>query len=567
MNSDVHPAVAALVLIMTGLAVGVWVWGSGAAARLGGPAELSMGPDGHSYVQIQNYLVEHDESGAYLRTHDLEAMDVELFLGGYAFFSNGDILLRRGPDPRSFLDNLRAYGRETNRKSIDPEDPRSGLFRCDLETSACERFGQPWIDFKAAYSVFIDRQTDEVYISDTTRHLLRKYSSAGVELARPVEGFKFPNQLLVHEGQLLVADTNHHAVRILEPQTSTFGDAVDRKDVVPGAAEIVRQTWPSHFAQVGEEWWVNNMQTGMNNGGIYVFDSDWDYLRSLELPPGADPISILAVGETAWVSDWNNDVVRRFSLAGEPLTHLESAGFESILAESRQQRLRFTWLSYSGAGVVAFMLLGLFVRAFAVSMNKKPVQRSAETSDAAPQADTAPLRLEPDDKLRKRMNRTLMVVGLLALLGTGLLIYLTSQTGKPEMLAVLVLPLAGAGAIVMLSVWLNGANWGTAVMVDGKTVTLRDHTGRQSSCPIRQVRYDDSAIATQDVVVVLGRAQARIYDQDDIRERLLPRLAEAQKVGPFEMLKIQIQLWHPHGVVTVVALIGLIAYGVYQLAA
>lgn len=567
MNSDVHPAVAALVLIMTGVAVSVWVWGSGAAARLGGPAELNAGPDGHSYVQIQNYLVEHDEEGAYLRTHDLEAMDVELFLGGYAFFSNGDILLRRGPDPRSFLDNLRAYGRETNRKSIVPKDPRSGLFRCDLESFACERFGQQWIDFKAAYSVFIDRQTDEVYISDTTRHLLRKYSSAGVELAPPVEGFRFPNQLTVHDGRLFVADTNHHAVRILEPQSSTFGNAVDRKDVVPGAAEIVDQTWPSHFARIGEEWWVNNMQTGMNNGGIYVFDRDWNYLRSIELPPGADPISILAVGDTAWVSDWNNDVVRRFSLAGEPLGHLESAGLRAILAESRQQRLRFTLLSYSGAALVAFMLLSLMVRAFALSMNKKPVVRTAEPGDDAPQPDTAPLRLEPDDKLRRRMNRTLVVIGFLALLGAGLLVYLSGQAGKPEMLAVLIVPLAGAFAIVMLSAWVNNANWGTAVVVDGKTVTLRDHTGRQSSCPIRQVRYDDSAIATRDVVVVLGRPQARIYDQDEVRERLLPRLGEARKVGSFEMLKILIQLGHPHGIVTVLAVIGIIAYGAYHLAA
>jgi len=567
MNTDVHPAVAALVLILTGVAIGVWMWGSSMAASIGGPAELNTGPDGHRYVQIQNYLVEHDGEGAYLTTHDLEAMDIELFLGGYAFFSNGDILLRRGPDPRSFLDNLRAYGRQTNRKSVVPEDSDSGLFRCELETLQCERFGEEGVDFKAAYSIFIDWQTDEVYISDTTRHLVRKYSSTGVELASPVPGFKFPNRLMLYDGQLLVADTNHHVIRSLEPTSSTFGDPVDSKDVVPTAAKTAQQTWPSHFTRVGDEWWVNNMQSGMNRGGIYVFDRDWHFVRRIALPPDADPISILAAGDAVWVSDWNNDVVRRFSTEGQALPDLESAGLETVLDASREERLKFMMLSYAGVAAVAFTLLGLLVYAFALGMNKKTAQRSAEPDEAAPRADTAPLHLEPDEKMRKRINRALGLVVFLTLLAVGLLVYLSMLSDNPDVMVPIALPLAGMFVIVLLIAWINSANWGTAISLDGNSLTLRDHTGRRSSCPIREVRYDDTAIATRDAIVILGRQKARIYDSEDVQDRLLPRLAEAQRVRPGEMLKIQIQLMHPHGLVTVLAVISLIAYGVFQLAA
>ena len=108
MNSDVHPVVVAIVLLLTGVAVGVWMWGTGVAASYGGPAAMAVAPDGQRFVQIQNYLVEHDAKDVYVRTHDLEGLGVEQFLGGFAFFSNGDVLLRRGPDPRSFFDNLRA---------------------------------------------------------------------------------------------------------------------------------------------------------------------------------------------------------------------------------------------------------------------------------------------------------------------------------------------------------------------------------------------------------------------------------------------------------------------------
>jgi len=565
MNSDVHPAVAAFVLIATVLAIALWTWGSGVAASYGGPAELATGLDGHHFVQIQNHLVEHDAEGKYLETHDLRKLDVELFLGGYAFFSDGDILLRRGEDPRTFLDNFRAYKRETNSNSIVPAHPGSGLSRCNLETLACEFFGASGIDFKAAYSVFIDWPTDEVYISDTTRHLLRKYSSEGVELASPVGGFKFPNQLRLHEGQLLVVDTNNHVIRALESESSAFADLIDSKDVVPGAARLAQQKWPSHFTRVGDDWWVNNMQSGMDQGGLYVFDSDWQYLRRVELAQEADPISILGVGATVWVSDWNNDVVRRFSTTGEPLADLESDGLETVLALSREERRKYAMLSYSGIGVFVAILLGLLVRGFAVSMNKAPARESTDSNSPDPGTDSAPLHLEPDEKVRKRMTRAIRLMMILTVPIVLPLIFMIGIFESPEIVTKLIGPIGAMFGIVILIAWVNKANWGTSIVLDGNTLTLRDHTGRQSTCSIRQVRYDDTAIATRDALVVFGRPKAQIFSQSDIQERLLPRLGEAQRVGPIEMLRIQIQLRHPQGMVTVFAVVGVLAYIVVSL--
>ncbi len=245
MNSEVHPAIVAVVLALTAVAIGIWMWGSGAATSIGGPAELRSGPNGHHYVQIQQYLVEHDEEGSFVRTHDLGRLGVELFLGTYGFFSNGDVLLRRGPDPRSFADNLRAFQRKTNRSPISPETAESGLFRCNLDTRECERFGEPGVDFKAAHGIFIDRVTDNVYISDTTRHVLRKYASEGEEVAATPDTFKFPNQLMLHQGSLYVADTNNHVVRIVSADTSDYGNVVDSLNTVPGAARLVGPRRPS----------------------------------------------------------------------------------------------------------------------------------------------------------------------------------------------------------------------------------------------------------------------------------------------------------------------------------
>ena len=199
--------------------------------------------------------------------------------------------------------------------------------------------------------------------------MLRKYSSDGVELAPPVGGFRFPNDLLLYDGRLLVADTNNHVIRSVKAESAAFAESIDRKDVVPRVAKSAGQRWPSRFARVGEHWWVNNMQTNMDQGAIYVFDNDWQYMQRVELPTDADPISILAVDGAVWVSDWNNDVVRTFSPSGEARAHLESKGLETILTASREERRRYTIFSYGAIALIVLLFLGLAVRGYAISMN------------------------------------------------------------------------------------------------------------------------------------------------------------------------------------------------------
>jgi hypothetical protein len=523
MNSNVHPLVVALVLAITGIGIATWMWGSGAAANIGGPSELKLDPSGHAYVQIQDKLVEHDANGQYLKTHRLGDMGVDLFLGGFDFFANGDILLRRGSDSRSTADNFRAFQRKTNERSIEPESPDSGLFRCELDTKVCTRFGQTGIDFKAAHGIFIDRKTDEVYISDT----------------------------------------NHHELRIVDPRTESFGDELARKNVTPELATAARQTWPSHFIRVGDGWWVNNMRTGMNQGGIYLFDDNWRLIRKLILPDGADPIALLAFGDEVWISDWYNDKVRRFSTAGKPLADLDSTGLDDILAHARSERWKYESTSYSGIALILFVLGGLAVRGFAVGMSKDSVKSTRNDRSSRIQPPESVLYLEPDSKMLRRMSLAVRAVVLMLFVLAGLIGYLILFYLKPEVGFQFILPGIGMLSIVVLISWINRSNVGTAIRVEDNLVTLRDYSGRESSCPIHELRYDDTAIATQDTMVFLGRPPASIYKRKELQEKLFPRLAEAQKVPALQMQKILIQQRHPQGVTAILALVGILIYAVW----
>ena len=566
MDSKVHPLVAALVIIGAIAAIATWMWGSGEAKAIGGPAQLVVDGNGHLYVQIRNSLLEHDADGNFVREHDLRNIGVDMLLGGLGFFSNGDLLVRRGPDTRSFLDNLRAYQRKTNEDSLSPDAPETGLYRCQLVSRECSVFGGEAIDFKAAYGVYIDRETDEVYVSDTTRHLLRKYAADGSVLAGPVSGFRFPNGMIIEDGRLMLADTNHHRVVALDPATDAFADELDSIDVVPGAAQRAGHTWPNDVARVGDDWWVNNMQTGMDYGGIYVFDENWRFKRRVPLPEGADPIDIEPVGDAVFVSDWYNDTVWRVDPLTFDVAPLESSGFAKFIAASEEQRRQYRMIAWLGIALFAFIIVALLVKAI--------LTRSPDESAAQKRERTAPgldfpeemVWLSPDPKKvrRFRLFGKLVVILLIVLvLGLAYLLLFDERSQAYYSLAWLV---AGVVAAYLFIGWVSYVNMHTAIGLSGRNITLRNYRGRERTFPLTDVLYDGSMIVAGDMAVFLGQPVAPLYEQQKVMEHLYPRLALARSISVWRMQVLLVRLRHPQGALMLLLFAGLIGAAFWLLA-
>ena len=566
MDSKVHPLVAALVIIGAIAAIATWMWGSGEAKAIGGPAQLVVDGNGHLYVQIRNSLLEHDADGNFVREHDLRNIGVDMLLGGLGFFSNGDLLVRRGPDTRSFLDNLRAYQRKANEDSLSPDAPETGLYRCQLASRECSVFGGEAIDFKAAYGVYIDRETDEVYVSDTTRHLLRKYAADGSVLAGPVSGFRFPNGMIIEDGRLMLADTNHHRVVALDPATDAFADELDSIDVVPGAAQRAGHTWPNDVARVGDDWWVNNMQTGMDYGGIYVFDENWRFKRRVPLPEGADPIDIEPVGDAVFVSDWYNDTVWRVDPLTFDVAPLESSGFAEFIAASEEQRRQYRMIAWLGIALFAFIIVALLVKAI--------LTRSPDESAAQKRERTAPgldfpeemVWLSPDPKKvrRFRLFGKLVVILLIVLvLGLAYLLLFDERSQAYYSLAWLV---AGVVAAYLFIGWVSYVNMHTAIGLSGRNITLRNYRGRERTFPLTDVLYDGSMIVAGDMAVFLGQPVAPLYEQQKVMEHLYPRLALARSISVWRMQVLLVRLRHPQGALMLLLFAGLIGAAFWLLA-
>ena len=555
MDKNIHPVAATFVVIIAVLGVGGWFWATGEARTFGGPAGLATAPNGHLYIQINNQLLEHDNTGAFVARHDLADIGVDLFLGGFDFFSNGDLLLRRGPDTRSFLDNVRAFQRLANNQSISPDETDTGLYRCSLDTGHCESFASPPIDFKAAFSVFIDRASDDVYISDSSRHTIRKYSQDGEELAPPVDDFRFPNQLLIHDRALYVADTNHHAIRMVSTDNDRFGEDIERVSVTPEVARKEDQRWPSHFVRVGDSWWVNNMQTGMDYGGIYSFDDRWSFDRRVELPESADPIALIVFNGEVLISDWYGDRVHRIGFDGTPLGNFYSPGLIEVLDEFREERTRFNIYAWLIAALSAAFTIVLVIKG--TNWNEP---RERRDDSAPPGPSNEPRWFRPDTDNVKRMRRG-MHLGRWFFIPTGLLIlWLAWSSEDPAITMDLVVGSLSFFAIYYLADWMARVNFDSAIYFAGDSVTLYNHEGRAFKEPKRRIWYTDTVVASDEVAVMLGQGNNPIYDRPELLRELSFRLPATQRISAWEMTRKLIAMRHPNGVLMLFAL-GLLAAG------
>lgn len=566
LNAKVQPAIATIVIVLSVFAIMIKIWADGRALDIGGPAQLLRAPSGDVYLQMQNQLLQHTPQGGFERRIDLAELGVTKIIGGVAFFPDGDILIRRGPDPRSLLDNIRAYGRLQSKRSILSSDPGNGLARCDLDSMTCAPFGAPAIDFRATFHARINPANDIVYVSDTSRHTLRSFSADGSELSSTATGMKFPNHLLLHDGQLLVADTNNHRIAVFEVDGTALPQESASIDVVPGEAESRGERWPTHFAHVADRWWVNNMRSDLRNGGIYVFDSDWRFIERLQLPGGADPIAILPFGSGALISDWDNDRVYHVDKSGRLLANFTSAGLEQLLGESRDRRVFYKVVSWLGIALFVLVLVGLVVKAKFEPAGNARVQSSATNSaPTVPPQDWVWFTPDPAVARKVRLTALIAIVALMVL--TAVLVVLIVVRAQWLILLGLALPLTGLVAVTSAVCWMALALLQTRVGLCGNRIALRDHRGRESRSPLHRVCFSDSAIATPELAVLLGGPRKSIYDRRRLNEDLLPHLGNATRIAEWQMQLKLVRLHRPTAVVlTSVLIASLIMVGAYLLA-
>jgi len=355
MSQDVRPTTAISIILLAVCFLSMIFWARGESLSAGGPDQMQVNADGDLFIHIADKLYKLSPSLEFIDEYELTALGVYDLVGDFAFFSNGDILIRRGQYNPGLIESISRYLRKQQSTPPVAKHNNEGIYRCNLDSNECAPFGSKNLDFDSAFHLSIDVISDTVYVSDTGRHKLRKFDAQGNELAVIEDGYKFPNQNMLVNDELYVVDTNHHSIRVVETDTASFGNILESHSIVH--PQLDKKIWPFSLATINNQWWVNSMAASMSHGTIAKYNENWEFIDRVALPVGADPIDFAVLQHQVIITDLQNIRIYQLNHDGELMNNSLPDEIVSKLALTQENQQYYKSLSNVFVGI---FVIGLF---------------------------------------------------------------------------------------------------------------------------------------------------------------------------------------------------------------
>lgn len=534
MNSELNARTIVLILLVFGSILGSWFWAGLRARDFEGASHMHLDPQGRLYIQANNRLFQYEADGRFGRAFDLAEIGVEALAGDFAYFSNGEILLSRQRYAPSFLERIRILKRQRNTRGEYRQDGRESLVRCDLPAMRCSPFGEQALNLNQAFHLYIDPLHDEVYLAEGARHQVRKFDTVGREIARLDRGLKFPNQLLVNEGRLYIANTNRHEILMVDAANEGFGDTLSRVETELEGERAYGARWPPSMLIVDGELWVNNMGHDMKNGRIFVFDAQGHYRKTIPLPVDADPIDLVLFVGSVLVSDDRNFTVYRVGLDGMPAGEFSEGALKSFLSDQRTQNDLYSGLSRG----LLWLFWGTLAAGFLVAIVQGLQSESIKSVSALGAASGIDIRnpgivwISPDPAYRSYLRLSIILFSGFLLLVCMLGLY----TGIQPILKLLFLFVTGGMTVLFLFYRINTYKIGVLedvlILMKGK----RYQAGRGG-----QILYSDSHLIIGNLIMPMGSAVKSFFPKKPLIEHVYPLLKGGTELNRAQLQRLLIR--------------------------
>lgn len=522
------------------------------------PSFIRVAPDNTLSLLIGNSLYFIDERGTAQNVFDLDDYGLNI-RGDYDFFSNGDLLIYSSHEQTSFSENLLTFIRikESRQK---PASGKDGLYRCSKNLTGCQLFTDALPAFYTTFRVFIDRASDTVYIADTPRFTLYKLNSQGALLARNDSKLHFPNQILLHEDKLYIANTNYNAIKIVRSETESFGEKISsHKAIISDSGSYL---WPSEIIRTPDSWWLGIADSNMDYANIQRFDDDWEKQDvPLLKDPDADARSLVLFGDQVWVTDWSNLKIYRFDLSGNRLADFTNDEIHQVFTQSNQLIKKYQTLSNNG--LIAFFIIfsiGI-VAAFVLEKNETLNYIKGQGNDTDDSEDTGKLENPPgadiywiENKFSKGKNLiTIIAAVALIIVGTIILPMLAmdaSMGWETWFIIFSFYPVMG------LLVWVFYKMSKTRIGVSGELLLVDDGQGNIGIGKESLIQYNATTLVVNNVIALLGQPHSPLYPKKELQQWVKPRMLRGDSVSSWTIFKIMWQHKHPSVILT----IGIIVY-------
>jgi len=540
-------------LIVAGsiLSFGIKFLADDAALSVDRPTFIKVTPDSKISLQIGNTLYFIDKEGLTNRIFNLEEKGFRV-RGGYDFFSNGDLLIYNSHEEPTTLEKLSQFARIKEIRQ-EPVSGSDGLYRCDKVTYDCQLFTTELPAFYTTFRVFIDRSSDTVYIADTPRFVLYKLNKEGALLAQNKSGLWFPNQILLHNNNLYIANTNLHSIKVARSDTENFGEEIETHETIIDGTHV----WPTEVIKTPENWWVGIADNSMDNGRIQIFDKDWIKLGTPLLQnTDADARSLALFGDEIWVTDWTNIKIYRFNLSGKRLDDFSNKEIDQAFLASNQSIKKFKTLAENGLTAFFIVFFIGIVAAFVLEKEETINILKNKQEDITDDIDTEDLKSPPgegvywiDNKFSSKKNLARIIFAIFLILTGSAFIPALFNDKPPGWKFYFIFLSLFSLMILIFWAWYRISK--TRIGVSGKLLLVDDGQGNIGIGKGGLIKYDKSTLLVNNVAAVLGQPDAPIYPKEEMKQWVLPRMLSGDSVSPWHMYKILWRRKHPSIILTI----------------
>ncbi len=538
MNQDIKISTVFIILIVFGGLLFARFWAVSNSLSIQVFSYMHHHPDGSSFIFLNNQLLGFDAHGQHTTTVELNRFQIQKNnQTDFAFFSNGDILLRQRSRDNNFIENLQRYLRFSNPTDKTSMDAKMGLFRCSLETFQCNPFTKPALNLNNAFSLAIDWATDRVFLADSSRHRVDMYSETG-ELLDSQDRFRFPNQIDVIDNRLYVADTNHHSLVAYDISGQRIGDIEEFFDTRTEQSMQRGDVWPAAFLLHHNQRWVINHQNNMKNGGVYIFDGKGEFIKKLRLPNEADPFSILQMGDQVLVTDYSQDRIYRYNLNGKLLGEFNPDVLDNKAIELTKQRDHYSFLSHLFTILFAICLISGMGAGF-YQQSRKTLSAPLNKNESATNTPQRPQNQEhehehvlhwvrPSNRF-KIISYCLiggMFILLLALMALTKLSGNTIETFLDQYWWLLPLSI-----ISSISLFLQMRR---KIGITENSIVIHSPLGTKSTCLKHRIMSHDMMIVANESVFQINKLY-HLFSASDVENHLYPAFKQGRQVNRSDM--------------------------------
>ncbi len=545
MEINRQKAIAATLIIIGSLAtLGFKIWADDQTLNVDRPEIIRNGP-GHSLsVLIGDRLFSLRRDGSTRKIIDFTAHGIQP-VGDIAYFSNGDMLIYIETNKQFWIESIARFlhlqktGRQASTGDI-------GLYRCNANAGNCRLFSNQLPVFRDSFHACIDNRDDTVYLADTSGFALYKLDRNGQELGRKTDGLWRPNQIMLHDDLLYVANTNRHAISVLRTDNGHFGEELERHPVTTADGS---HRWPAGLIRVKNQWWISVFDLNIEHGQIQRFNDDWQYLDVLPLNRQIDVSTMAAFANSVFIGDWNKIAIYRFDPNNHRLVDFHNPQIDAVLARARHQVRVYRICSWAGLLAFALVFVAGTVAAFIIDKKVRQTQiRYRDDFDPAliENPPTPPGNdvywIASRHSRKKSFYRSLFgALIIVALFASGWLLA-NLKTWNASLLLWL-----AVNHVLFIAIYWNEYRASRYRIGVFKEQLLIDNghgkivTGKRADIK----RRNTTVLIIKDEVVLLGQPGKRIFPEQELNQWVLPLMLKGQETGALGYFRILWQQRHP----------------------